>query len=254
MMKENETLGDVFGSDPFAASVNKKRKIVITDDDINELYSQAIKGDLEALEELKEEAKKGHVEARFNVGIVYLCEHGDFEQAFKWLYLSASEQNHPLAQYNIGVMYEKGGWLQTNTNKALEWYKKAAKQKHPLARYNIGKIYEHGKGVDINADRAFKYYRKAAEQQHPMSQYIVATMYETGTGVQKNNAKALKWYKKALEKNYSLRETTVSYDTGQVDNEKLGAFPSFPRDVCHNIGSAEQAVKRLEKELGLGYQ
>lgn len=81
-------------------------------------------------------------------------------KAFKiWHYLAS--KNDLAAQYNVGVMYEKGLGIMEDLFQALSWYKVAAKQNHKDAQYNIGHLYEHGNGIKQDYVTAIKWYRSA---------------------------------------------------------------------------------------------
>ena len=53
-------------------------------------------------------------------------------------YRKAADQGDPVAQYNLGIMYqnEEGGLPQSNVL-AMEWYQKAADQGHVEAQQNL---------------------------------------------------------------------------------------------------------------------
>ena len=58
------------------------------------------------------------------------------------LYEKAAEQEHPKAQFNLGVMHSNGkGGLPVSKEKALLWYEKAAEQEDPDAQYNLGNMH-----------------------------------------------------------------------------------------------------------------
>ena len=58
-----------------------------------------------------------------------------------------AEQGDSSAQYNLGVMYERGHGVSQDYNEVVKWYKKSAEQGESLAQYNLGVIYKQGKGV-----------------------------------------------------------------------------------------------------------
>ena len=70
--------------------------------------------------------------------------------AFKWL-SKAAEQNNAygqnIAAFYIGYMYEYGNGISENHNEALKWYGKAAEAGFTKAEYNLGVMYDKGKGV-----------------------------------------------------------------------------------------------------------
>jgi TPR repeat protein len=76
----------------------------------------------------------------------------------------AAEQGYPAAEYNLGVMYERGLALKKDDALAVAWYRKAAEQGYTNAQFNLGNMYSNGQGVARNYDEAMKWYRLAADQ------------------------------------------------------------------------------------------
>jgi TPR repeat protein len=94
-------------------------------------------------------------------------------RATKWFY-EAAIQGDAKAQYNLGVMYEKGqGVLQNATNAAM-WYRKAARNGHSGAQYNLGVMYQDGQGDS-------------------QAQFNVGGMYVKGLGVPQDLVQAYIW-------------------------------------------------------------
>ena len=48
------------------------------------------------------------------------------------------------AQYQLGLMYQKGKEYEQDFEKAVRWYTLAAKQGHVLAQFNLGLMYHKG--------------------------------------------------------------------------------------------------------------
>ena len=71
---------------------------------------------------------------------------GDFATALKE-FRPLAEQGDALAQYQLGLMYEKGEGVPQNDKTAVKWYRLAAEQGHSSAQTNLGTIYGTGKGV-----------------------------------------------------------------------------------------------------------
>ena len=74
------------------------------------------------------------------------------------LWLPLAQQGHPAAQFNVGILYEKGLGVASDLGEAARWYLKAAQQGDPDAQYSIGVFYETGSGVEQNLDEARKWY------------------------------------------------------------------------------------------------
>ena len=86
-------------------------------------------------------AERGDAEAQFSLG--FKCagfgEGGgqDYSHAAEW-YLKAADQSHPLAQFNLGVMYAKGQGVPQDDVKAGLWIAKAACQGDAGAQHSMG--------------------------------------------------------------------------------------------------------------------
>ena len=75
------------------------------------------------------------------------------------LWLPLAEHGHPAAQFNVGVLYEKGQGVAQDFAEAARWYLKAAEQGDTQAQYSLGVLYETGTGVPKNLEEARKWYR-----------------------------------------------------------------------------------------------
>ena len=57
---------------------------------------------------------------------------------------------HSTSQELIGDMYRFGKGVPVNTTEAVKWYRGAGEQGSALAQYNLGLIYQRGLVVDVN--------------------------------------------------------------------------------------------------------
>ena len=69
----------------------------------------------------------------------------DYKAAYK-LILPLAKKAVAQAQYNLGVMYEKGKGVKKNLKEAKKWFQFAAEQGIIKAQYKLGLIYGKGKG------------------------------------------------------------------------------------------------------------
>jgi hypothetical protein len=120
---------------------------------------------------------------------------GDYETAYR-IIKPLAEQGLPEAQFNLGLMYEKGQGVPQDYAEALKWYRKAAEQGNA---------------------KAVKSYRKAAEQGNAEDQFNLGLMYDKRQGVPQNYAEAVKWYRRAAEQGFAEAQTNlgIMYFTGQ---------------------------------------
>jgi hypothetical protein len=117
-------------------------------------------------------------------------QRGDFAEALR-LWKPLAEKGDPTAQYNLGLMYEKGDGVAKDDAEALRWFQKAAKKDFAAAQYNIGLLYENGQGVAQDNAEALKWYQLAAKQSYAPAQNNLGLMYANGRGVTRDDAKAL---------------------------------------------------------------
>ena len=74
----------------------------------------------------------------------------------------AAEQGISDAQYNLGVMYERGRGIAQDDKQAVRWYTLAAQQGFVEAQYNLGLMYGFGRGVLQDHIRAHMWFNIAA--------------------------------------------------------------------------------------------
>ena len=116
-----------------------------------------------------------------------------FEQFYRSLYdwrLDAANFGNSDCMWKIGMMYEKGQYVEQNISKALEWYKKSAALGNSEAMRIIGYLYEHGEGVPQDYKKAVEWYEKAVALKNTYALNHLSKMYREGKGVEKNPAKA----------------------------------------------------------------
>ena len=82
---------------------------------------------------------------------------GDFETALReWTPLA--EQGHIFAQFNVGLMYDKGDGVPQDYKTAAKWYTLAAEQGHIFSQLNLGLMYLKGQGVLQDYKTAVKWF------------------------------------------------------------------------------------------------
>ena len=101
-----------------------------------------------AVETTETKADLGDAEAQFGLGLKFAQEGAgqDYAQAAQW-YLKAANQSHPLAQFNLAVMYAAGQGVPRDEAKSMEWMRKAADLGDAGAQYHLG-IKHHRASLD----------------------------------------------------------------------------------------------------------
>jgi len=144
---------------------------------------------------IKPLAEQGYAKAQYNLGVLYNKGIGvpqDYTEAMKW-YRKAAEQGLADAQYNLGVMYHEGEGIPQDYAEGMKWFQKAAEQENADAQYNLGVMYHKGEGVPPDYIETSKWYWKAAEQGHADAQYSLGAMYGRGQGVPQDRVQADMW-------------------------------------------------------------
>ena len=78
-------------------------------------------------------AKQGDASNQSMLGTFLISIH-NYKEGVYWL-KKAAEQGEAVAQYNLGVCYNKGLGVKQDTNKALFWFKKAEENKYYEGSY-----------------------------------------------------------------------------------------------------------------------
>lgn len=90
---------------------------------------------------------------------------GDYERALTIL-RPLAEQGNAEAQFNLGIMYDKGRGVNQDDAEAVKWFRLAAEQGLAEALFVLGSMYETGHGVSQDYVRAHMWYNIAASLVH----------------------------------------------------------------------------------------
>jgi TPR repeat protein len=132
-----------------------------------------------------------------------------------------AEQNDPVAQKDLGILYANGTGVPKDSAEAVKWLRRAAEQGNAPAQKNLGLMYANGTGVAKDSAEAVKWFRKAAEQGYPKALFRMGAAYESGVGVPRDSTEALKWFRKAAERGDAA---TLAY-LGQMHTKGTGGVP-----------------------------
>jgi hypothetical protein len=177
-------------------------------------------------------------------------QRGDYPAAMRF-FRPVADQGNGAAQYNVGIMYDRGLGVRPDAATAANWYRKAADQGNRDAQHNLGTMYRSGRGVPQNYVTAAGWFRKAANQGDASSQNNLGVMYENGYGVQTNYPEALKWYRKSADqgneearKNLSTLNARFPTLRGQSNNKTPAAAAVSQSGAGEDKASAAQSQTR----------
>ena len=115
---------------------------------------------------------------------------GDIQLAAKE-FRAAAEAGNSEAQFNVGLMYERGIGVSKDEQESLVWYQKSAEQGNSNAQFNLAVMYENGRGTTVDFYQAHQWYRKAALQGDGLAIGNLGMLYMRGQGVKPNKVAGL---------------------------------------------------------------
>jgi uncharacterized protein len=121
----------------------------------------------------RDAAVDGNAEAQFALGLLLAAGPApqDYAQALQW-YQKAADQNHRLAQFNLGQMFAQGQGMPRSDSMAVMWIRRAADGGDSGAQFNMGDRYArasmHGSEMDAAESRieSYKWFTLAAAQSY----------------------------------------------------------------------------------------
>ena len=147
-------------------------------------------------------AKEGNAECQNYIGY-YIIE-GETPEGVEIhedpveLIRQSAEQGWPAAQYNLGLLYEQGYYVDEDGAKAFEWYLKAAMQGSTEGMTSVGMCYYNGIGVTPDLRKALSWLNKAAMSKDARAQLLVGEIYAKDHRCQHKD-KALMWFCEAAK-------------------------------------------------------
>lgn len=164
-------------------------------------------------------------------------EKGDFDSALEnWRPLA--EQGQAKAQFNLGLMYERGAGVDRSEAEAAHWLLLAAAQGHTAAQVSLATIYANGSDEVRNYAEAAKWFRTAAEHGNSEAETALGSLYNHGHGVKRDDKEAVRWFRLAAVQGYGPALTNLGYmfEQGQgVAKDQVKAHMYF------NLGAAASA-------------
>ncbi len=176
-------------------------------------------------------ARDGHVAAQYNVGIMYERGLGVPRQparAVRW-YRLAAERGFAPAQVNLGLLSLAGEGVPKDATEAAAWFRAAADQDDPRGLYSLGRLYLDGSGLGRDPVRACRLFERAARRGHDHARVAFGDCHRDGVGGPADPVAAYAWY-------WSVRDAPG--DPGQAARDRLAA-------MAHTLDAAqiERAVR-----------
>ncbi len=116
---------------------------------------------------------------------------GDYEKAFRGYFAAANDDNHPLAQFSLGLFYQNGWGRAIDKTAACQWFEKAALGGIPAAQHLTGLCFETGLHRTADPAAAANWFHKAAQAGHFHSYCHLGNLFMLGKGITKDPFRAL---------------------------------------------------------------
>ena len=135
-------------------------------------------------------------------------------------------KNNALALYILGQRYDKGGQVEVDKQKALDWYIKAWEAGEKRAANQIAILYETGevneKDGQPQMDLAHQWYEKGITTGERNAFSNLARLYRYGLGREVDLQKAANYYVKAAENGSATAYCNLADTMLLMDEEKYG--------------------------------
>lgn len=154
---------------------------------------------------------------------------GDYGRAFS-LFQPLAREGDARAQFNLGVLYERGQSAVPDFSKATLWYGLSAEKGHAGAQTNLGALYENGQGATKDDAQAVQWYRQAAAQGNGTAQFNLGLMFAKGMGIERDEVRAYMWFALAA----------MSGESNALQNRNVAAKRMTPQQ----IGQARELAAR----------
>lgn len=196
-------------------------------------------------------AEQGHVDALIKLGEIYGyqldCDWPDMRHLEV---IKEAVSGYDNAQYELGLLYERGWGVYRNDARAIQWLTRAAEQGHLDAQIKLGRMYRYNEGnvweciSEEDHIQALWWYECAAEQGDAGAQFESGSILYDYDGP----AGAVSWFKLAADQGHKLAQHAL----GDMIADNLVSNEDFEHEdaVKWFISAAEQGDAVAQYYLG----
>lgn len=153
----------------------------------------------EAVELIRQAAKKGVAQASCTLGEIYIkggVIPSDHREAAKWFKV-ASDAGLSNAHFNLACLYARGDGVVTDLRQAAKYFELSALAGHIIAAYNTAIFYRDGKGFERDLSKAILWFRKAGENNVVPAQVALGKLLSSDLPGMKDQREARLWLERA---------------------------------------------------------
>ena len=165
----------------------------------------------------------------------------------------AARGGHVEAQWQLGLLYAGGEGIKLDYVQAATWIKRAAEQGFARAQSVMGWLFANGFGVRQSSEEAGRWYLSAARQGSAKDQYMVATMFRFGRyGVEKNVAQMIRWYQASADQGFAPAQYALGkllMEGVLIPRDRMTAFQWLSLADANGSPAAGTHLRRLMSEM-----
>ncbi|MEX5870459.1 tetratricopeptide repeat protein [Providencia hangzhouensis] len=113
-----------------------------------------------------------------------------------------AKSGDPIAQLNLGELYDDGELADRDYSKARYWYELSANQGNATAQLYLGVLYASGVTGSVDYDKARSMWELAAKQDNAIAQYNLGQLYAEGRGVKQDDALTRNLFEKSCDNGF----------------------------------------------------
>lgn len=203
------------------------------------------------IDELREKAANGDVEAQLNLGYAYLYGlngvNVDYKQALIY-YQMAADQKSATAYNNLGSLYFSGVGTDVNYKKAIEFFDEAAKLGSHDAAVNLAIIYlgsDNKNKTQEDFDKILHLLNEAKSDSY-IAKYLLGYAHLRGFLVKQDNKEAFSLIKVAAENEYD----EAQYMIAMLYLNGLGTPKNYSKAVDYFRKAGNQGYMLALTKLG----
>ncbi len=201
--------------------------------------------------------QEGQADAMFELGLMYLNGHGVtrcVSSAYKLL-KSAGDYNHAEALFKLAEMQIDDSYGKADTQLAFNTCFKAAKLDLPEAQFNVGVMFEKGIGTDQSFRDSVFWYEKAAHNGNMHAFNNLGDMYFNGRGVPEDKSMADHLFNIASDQGSGLADFNLAIIHSQCqhsEGQPLHSLKLLSMAASKGVEEADRILNRLKKIFPLG--
>lgn len=153
--------------------------------------------------------------------------------------------------YNIGVMYDVGGRIESDKIKKKQYYTKACNNNYMAGCYQLGHIYSMTSKGKANSKEIKIFYEKACSGNYMKACFKLGKLYSEGYHIEKDKLKAKEYYKiacdgKDMEACNKLAD--IYFNTNVFDSYSITGTKLFARELDTKActGGIKKSCKNLK--------